>query len=63
MDKFEPSTPFEGWLKAEVDSLRRDFANHLKHHEKLEERLLKWGVLICGISLFIGWVAHGFFIK
>ena len=64
---FSPSTAFEGWIKKAIEELERRigehsktaderWANHLFHHEKLENSLIKYGILLSGLSLFLGWV-------
>ncbi len=59
-NSFKPQTAFEGWIKRAIDELDEKFNNHLKHHEVLEARLIKWGIALTSISAFIGWLLRGY---
>lgn len=64
---FKPETSFEGWLKAKIENLEdalaefkdescKKWENHLHHHEILEGRILKWGIILSSLTAFVGWV-------
>ena len=50
MDRFEPTSAFEGWVKAKIENLEGLFKNHLRHHEALERKLY----LLVGLGFLAG---------
>lgn len=72
MKDFEPKTAFEGWVFKAITNLEEEVSehqleaksrwnNHLKHHQRLEARLIYWGITLSGLSTFVGWMLRGFF--
>lgn len=71
-NSFKPKSAFEGWVKASIEDLcnrladfKKDnnekWGNHLHHHEILEGRILKWGIVLTSLATFLGWLIgkHG----
>lgn len=47
-NKFQPNSPFEGWIFAKIQNIEKTLSNHLSHHIKME---------LCGLTAILALVA------